>query len=86
MRGSLFACRPEPPRTSPVLLSPVMNLLSLIIIFLALVLCGAIAYIAWELTSESSSARNKVDEGVVGEQGGGGDAGEADSTQDGAGR
>jgi len=27
-----------------------MNLLSLIIIFLALVVCGAIAFIAWELT------------------------------------
>lgn len=62
-----------------------MNLLSLIIIFLALVLCGAIAYIAWELTSEASSARNKVDEGVVGDQGDG-DAGESDSTQDGAAR
>lgn len=62
-----------------------MNLLSLIIIFLALVLCGAIAYIAWELTSESSSTRNRVDEGVVGDQGGGG-AGESDSTQDGTGR
>ena len=29
-----------------------MNLLSLIIIFLALAIVGAIAFIAWELTSE----------------------------------
>lgn len=29
-----------------------MNLLSLIIIFLALVITGSIAFIAWELTSE----------------------------------
>lgn len=62
-----------------------MNLLSLIIIFLALVLCGAIAYIAWELTSESSTARRKLDEGVGGEQAGR-DAGESDSTQDGSSR
>lgn len=58
-----------------------MNLLSLIIIFLALVLCGAIAYIAWELTSESSSTRNRADEGVAGDQDSG-DEGESDSTQD----
>ncbi len=31
-----------------------MNLLSLIIIFLALVVVGSIAYIAWELTSEGT--------------------------------
>ncbi len=30
-----------------------MNLLSLIIIFLAVVICGAVAFIAWELTSEA---------------------------------
>lgn len=29
-----------------------MNLLSLIVIFLALVIVGSIAFIAWELTSE----------------------------------
>jgi len=29
-----------------------MNLLQLIIIFIALIVCGAIGYIAWELTSE----------------------------------
>jgi len=29
-----------------------MNLLSLIIIFLAIVVCAAIGYIAWELTAE----------------------------------
>ncbi|WP_156762751.1 hypothetical protein [Woeseia oceani] len=29
-----------------------MNLLSLIIIFLALLICGAIAFIAWELTAD----------------------------------
>ncbi|MEX0708683.1 MAG: hypothetical protein WD078_12020 [Woeseia sp.] len=58
-----------------------MNLLSLIIIFLALVLCGAIAFIAWELTSEASSKRNRVDEGVIRDEGGR-DAGESDSTQD----
>lgn len=32
-----------------------MNLLSLIIIFLALIVCGAVGYIAWELTSEQPS-------------------------------
>lgn len=84
MHGSWCACPPEPPHTSPVLSWPAMNLLSLIIVFLALVLCGAIAYIAWELTSESSSTRNRVDEGVLGDQGGG-DAGESDS-KDGGGR
>jgi len=30
-----------------------VNLLSLIIVFLALVIVGSIAFIAWELTSES---------------------------------
>lgn len=34
-----------------------MNLLSLIIIFLALVICAAVGYIAWELTSERDAAR-----------------------------
>lgn len=35
-----------------------MNLLSLIIIFLALTVVGSIAYIAWELTSEKSMPRS----------------------------
>jgi hypothetical protein len=35
-----------------------MNLLSLIIIFLALVVVGSIAYIAWELTSEETMPRS----------------------------
>jgi len=39
-----------------------MNLLSLIIIFLALVIVGAIAFIAWELTSERSMPRSDQDE------------------------
>lgn len=34
-----------------------MNLLSLIIIFLALVIVGSIAFIAWELTSEEMMPR-----------------------------
>lgn len=59
-----------------------MNLLSLIIVFLALVICGAIAFIAWELTSESPAARKKVDEKVRRDQDAG-DAGETDTTQHG---
>jgi flagellar basal body-associated protein FliL len=39
-----------------------MNLLSLIIIFLALVVVAAIAYIAWELTSERSMPRSDKEE------------------------
>jgi Flp pilus assembly protein CpaB len=39
-----------------------MNLLSLIIIFLALAIVGAIAYIAWELTSERSMPRSDKEE------------------------
>ena len=35
-----------------------MNLLSLIIIFLALVVVGSIAYIAWDLTSENMMPRS----------------------------
>ena len=35
-----------------------MNLLSLIIIFLALVVVGSIAYIAWDLTSEEMMPRS----------------------------
>jgi hypothetical protein len=35
-----------------------MNLLSLIIIFLALVVVGSIAYIAWDLTSEDMMPRS----------------------------
>jgi len=35
-----------------------MNLLSLIVIFLALVIVGSIAYIAWELTSEEIMPRS----------------------------
>ena len=34
-----------------------MNLLSLIIIFLALVIVGSIAFIAWELTTEEMMPR-----------------------------
>lgn len=34
------------------MISSTMNLLSLIIIFLALVIVGSIAFIAWEVTSE----------------------------------
>ena len=34
-----------------------MNLLSLILVFLALIVVGSIAYIAWELTSEETMAR-----------------------------
>ncbi|MDZ7643466.1 MAG: hypothetical protein U5K76_04075 [Woeseiaceae bacterium] len=44
-----------------------MNLLSLIIIFLALAMCGAIAYIAWELSSdrehrEASQSNHRPDD------------------------
>lgn len=35
-----------------------MNLLSLIIIFLAIVICLAVAYIAWELTAETPDKRD----------------------------
>jgi hypothetical protein len=35
-----------------------MNLLSLIVIFLALVIVGSIAFIAWELTSEEMMPRS----------------------------
>lgn len=34
-----------------------MNLLSLIIIFLALVICGAVGYIAWELTADDPAEK-----------------------------
>jgi len=41
-----------------------MNLLSLIIVFLALAVVGSIAYIAWELTSERIMPRSdKVEPG-----------------------
>ena len=36
-----------------------MNLLSLIVIFLAVVICGAIAFIAWELTDDGGEHRGK---------------------------
>jgi len=36
-----------------------MNLLSLIIIFLALVIVGSIAYIAWEVTSDRIMPRSE---------------------------
>ena len=36
-----------------------MNLLSLIIIFLALVIVGSIGFIAWELTSERVMPRSE---------------------------
>ena len=36
-----------------------MNLLSLIIIFLALVICAAVAFIAWELTAEDRGKPEK---------------------------
>jgi hypothetical protein len=32
-----------------------MNLLSLIIVFLALVICGAVGFIAWELTADDDT-------------------------------
>ena len=42
-----------------------MNLLSLIIIFLALAVVASIAYIAWDLTSEEVMPRgDKVEPGV----------------------
>mgnify|MGYP006908220953 CR=1 FL=1 len=41
-----------------------MNLLSLIIIFLAVVICAAIAFIAWELTREAG-AEKPVNESPV---------------------
>ncbi len=41
-----------------------MNLLSLILIFLALVVAGSIAYIAWELTDEQPGLRKKEEPGV----------------------
>lgn len=34
-----------------------MNLLSLIIIFLAIVICVAVGYIAWELTADKPPAK-----------------------------
>jgi len=37
-----------------------MNLLSLIIIFLAIAIVGSIAFIAWELTSEEIMPRSDV--------------------------
>ena len=39
-----------------------MNLLSLIIIFLALVIVGSICFIAWELTSERIMPRSEKKE------------------------
>ncbi len=39
-----------------------MNLLSLIIIFLALVIVGSIAFIAWEMTSERMMPRSDKEE------------------------
>ena len=39
-----------------------MNLLSLIIIFLALVVVGSIAFIAWDLTSEEVMPRSDKEE------------------------
>lgn len=38
-----------------------MNLLSLIIIFLAIVICVAVAYIAWELTSVAAEDPDESD-------------------------
>lgn len=40
-----------------------MNLLSLIIIFLAIVICGAVAFIAWELTSDAGPDGARPTEG-----------------------
>ena len=40
-----------------------MNLLMLIIIFLALVVAGSIAFIAWELTGEKPILKRKVEPG-----------------------
>lgn len=33
-----------------------MNLLAIIVVFLAIAICGAIAYIAWELSSDEPQA------------------------------
>ena len=40
-----------------------MNLLSLILIFLALVVAGSISFIAWELTSERPVRKEKKEPG-----------------------
>ncbi|MGB5245575.1 MAG: hypothetical protein WBM54_11655 [Woeseia sp.] len=45
-----------------------MNLLSLIIIFLAIVICVAVAYIAWELTAESPDKDDSGDRRESGEK------------------
>lgn len=44
-----------------------MNLLSLIIIFLALVIVGSIAFIAWEVTSERMMPHSEEKPGESGE-------------------
>lgn len=36
-----------------------MNLLSLIVVFLAIAICVAIAYIAWELSSDEPDASGR---------------------------
>jgi len=35
-----------------------MNLLQLILIFLAIIICAAVAYIAWELTSDAAAGKH----------------------------
>jgi hypothetical protein len=40
-----------------------MNLLSLILIFLAVVVAGSIAFIAWELTAEKPFEKKKEEPG-----------------------
>lgn len=49
------------------MISCIMNLLSLIVIFLALVIVGSIAFIAWEVTSERVLPRSDAE--VPGESG-----------------
>lgn len=39
-----------------------MNLLSLIIIFLAIVICVAVAYIAWQLTADVPERHRKPEQ------------------------
>ena len=57
-----------------------MNLLALIIIFLAIVTAGAIAYIAWELSSGDPTGRSATPEGKASPDSGQRSAGEPPGT------
>lgn len=40
-----------------------MNLLQLILIFLAIIICAAVGYIAWELTADASASKDDQEPG-----------------------